>query len=337
MRAVMFRGPDKPITVETMPEPTPAEGQMILKVGRCGICGSDVHLTEVHGFYPVNQALGHEFAGEVVALGKGVENCKVGDIVTAMPVMGCGECVACVNGAVMYCQRGLRGSSGGFAEYIAVTADAAIKLPSILTLQDGALVEPLSVGLHGVGLAKLQPGCRVLVTGAGAIGLGTAYWARLLGAGRIAIGARSRVREQIALGMGADVFVSMGTDSEVEDVQAALGGPPDVVFECVGSPGALQQACNHVRAGGTVISLGTCSVPDAVIPILATFKQVRIQFSMAYNLQEFQYCVDTLDRGHVEPRLMVNEIIRLEDVPGRILDLRSKKSNDVKVQADPWL
>ena len=90
MRAVMFRGPDKPIALETVPDPTPGPGELILKVGRCGICGSDVRLTEQHGWYLIDTALGHEYAGEVVAMGAGVDDYKIGDIVTGMPSAGCG-------------------------------------------------------------------------------------------------------------------------------------------------------------------------------------------------------------------------------------------------------
>lgn len=338
MRAVMFRGPDKPIAIETIPDPTPGPGELILKVGRCGICGSDVHLTQGHEWYPIDTPLGHEFAGEVVALGAGVEDYKIGDVVTGMPSAGCGHCRPCVEGLPLFCQNPaeMTNCSGAFADYVRVVGRTSIKLPSSLSMADGALVEPLAVGLHGVALAKMEPGVRVLVTGAGGIGLAATYWARRLGAGRIAVAARSRKKEHEAMKVGADAFVVTG-ENEIEDVREALGGSPDVVFECIGVVGALGQAVNHVRTDGTVVSLGFCTTPDPVLPALATWKQVHLVFSMAYSLQEFQTTVDMLDRGHVEPRAWLGAPIPLEAVPDMILSMRKSGSNEVKVQADPSL
>src|SRR5579859_5606620 len=97
MRAAVFRGAGRPLTVETVPDPAPGPGEAVIKVGRCGICGSDIHMTSGHGAdYPASTILGHEYAGEVVALGKGVTGLKPGDRVTAMPATGCGQCAACL-------------------------------------------------------------------------------------------------------------------------------------------------------------------------------------------------------------------------------------------------
>ena len=337
MKAVMFRGPQAPITVEQIPDPTPGEGQVVIKVGRCGICGSDVHLTQEHGFYPENAALGHEFSGEIVEVGKGVENFRKGDIIAAMPATGCGVCLPCRTSGVFSCEQGVAGNTGAFAEYANVHARSAIKLPSTLTLADGAMVEPLAVGMHGVRLAGLAPGARVLVLGAGAIGLAVIHFARLLGAGRIVAASRSTKRADIADRMGADAFVQTG-EGELERVIRALGGLPDVVFETIGVVGALSQAIGLVRPDGTVISLGFCTKPDSVVPALATFRQVRLIFSMAYTLGDFQFVADSLDRGHVEPRAMLGpSAITLDEVPETIMRLRSSSGNEVKIQADPWL
>lgn len=338
MRAVMFRGPDKPIALETVPDPTPGPGELILKVGRCGICGSDVRLTEQHGWYLIDTALGHEYAGEVVAMGAGVDDYKIGDIVTGMPSAGCGQCRPCVEGLPLFCKHPEKmiNCTGAFAEYVRTVGRTSVKLPSSLSMADGALVEPLAVGLHGVALAKMPPGARVLVTGAGGIGLAAAYWARKLGAGKMAVIARSRKKEQEALHIGADAFILTG-ENEVEEVKAALGGQPDVVFECIGVQGGLAQAINHVRTDGTVISLGFCTKPDPVLPALATWKQVHLIFSMAYSLGEFQATADMLDRGHLEPRAWVGDPIPLVAVPDKIMSMRANGSTEVKVQVDPWL
>lgn len=335
MKAVMFRGVGKPLTLERIDEPAPGTGEMVIKVGRCGICGSDVCLTQEHGFFPENIVLGHEFAGEVVALGSGVEGFKVGDRVTAMPATGCGQCLSCLTVGPWLCERGVIPGGGGFAEYARVAASSSIRLPASLSLGDGALVEPLAVALHGVRLAGIGPGSRVLVLGAGSIGQACTYWARRFGAGRIVVASRSSRRMEMAMSMGADAFVETG-EGEQQRIAEALGGPPDVVLECIGAVGALGHSIQLVRPLGTVVSLGFCTRPDPVLPAMATFKQVRLVFSMAYSLSEFQLVADTLDRGHLEPRRMVSGPIALEQVPDTIERLRSA-SSDGKIHVDPWL
>src|SRR5271167_4121493 len=315
MRAPVFKGVGKPLQVETLPDPTPQAGDLVLKIARCGICGTDLHMTDGHAqTFPVDSVIGHEFAGEVVALGPGVAAFKVGDRVTAMPVVGCGHCANCLVGETAWCTAGLIGLAGGYGQYALTKAHAALRLPASLSMSDGALIEPLAVALHGVALAQLEPGCRVLVQGAGPIGLAAVYWARRLGAGRVATMSRSRRGEALALELGASSFVQSGEGSEAA-LTGALGGAPDVVFECIGQPGLLTQAMSLVRPRGTVIILGNCMVPDTVYPSLAMFKQLRIQGSMVYSLREFQAVADVLDAGHVEPRALVSDTVSYAELP----------------------
>ena len=334
MKAPVFKGVGKPLVIETLPDPTPAAGEIVLEVARCGICGTDLHMTDGHAqTYPANVVIGHEFAGEVVAIGPNVTTFKIGDRVAAMPVVGCGHCSNCLAGETMWCDSGLNGILGGFGQYAIARAHAAIKLPTTLSTNDGALVEPLAVSLHGVALAELKPGARVLVQGAGPIGLGCVFWARHLGAGRVVVTSRSRRGESLALQMGAAAFVTAGEDISAE-VDAALGGAPEVVFECVGVPGQLGQAINLVRARGTVVLLGNCMAPDAIVPAQAMFKQVRIQGSMVYSLKEFETVADVLDSGGVDPRVMVTDTIGYAALPEMFEALR-KPTTQCKVMIDP--
>jgi 2-desacetyl-2-hydroxyethyl bacteriochlorophyllide A dehydrogenase len=334
VKAPVFKGVGQPLVIETLPDPTPAAGEIVLEVARCGICGTDLHMTDGHAqTYPENVVIGHEFAGEVVAVGQGVTNFKTGDRVAAMPVVGCGHCSNCLAGETVWCDLGLNGILGGFGQYAIARAHASIKLPKTLSSNDGALVEPLAVSLHGAALAELQPGARVLIQGAGPIGLGCAFWARHLGAGRVAVTSRSRRSEELAMQMGATAFVTSG-ESIVADVNTALGGPPDVVFECVGVPGQLAQAIDLVRARGTVVLLGNCMVPDTIFPAQAMFKQVRIQGSMVYSLKEFETVADVLDSGRVDPRAMVTDTIGYAALPETFEALR-KPTTQCKVLIDP--
>src|SRR5690606_28058522 len=158
-----------------------------------------------------------------------------GQRVSAMPARGCGQCAACLGGFPLGCAA-MAGMIGGFGEYMRIYAPAAIHLPETLSMADGALVEPLAVGLRGVALADLKPGAKVGVLGAGAVVLASIYWARLLGAGRVVAMSRSARRADLATAMGADAFEAFG-DGEGDRLAAALGGMPDVVLECAGAVG----------------------------------------------------------------------------------------------------
>jgi threonine dehydrogenase-like Zn-dependent dehydrogenase len=219
---------------------------------------------------------------------------------------------------------------GGFGEYIRVPMSVAVKLPSTLSLVDGALVEPLAVGLHGVRMSRIQPGDRVLVLGAGAVALCATYWARRLGAGRIVAASRSERRAALALDMGADAFVQYG-DHEIGEVTEALGGPPNIVFECVGSPGFLTKGIEHAAPFGQIISLGFCTEPDPLLPAMAGMKGVSLQFPVGYSLKDFEYVADVMDKGHADPKMLISSVVPLDDLPAAFERLRGPNT-DTKVQ-----
>jgi len=336
MKAPVFKGAGKPLVIETLRDPTPGPNELVLKVHRCGICGTDLHMTDGHAqTFPEGMVIGHEFSGEVVAVGPGVEGFRTGDHVAAMPVVGCGQCGPCLSGDPMLCERGFNGMAGGFGQYAIARANAAVRLPKTLSVEDGALVEPLAVSLHGATLAQIKPGARVLVLGAGPIGLGAAWWARKLGAGRIAVASRSRRGENLAMQMGADSFLCFGEEF-AQQLDAALGGPPEVVFECIGVPGMLAQAANLVAQRGTVMILGNCMLPDTVYPAQLMFKQVRLQGSMVYSRQEFETVARVLDAGSVEPRATVTDTVGYAELPDAFEALR-KPTTQCKVMVDPWV
>jgi 2-desacetyl-2-hydroxyethyl bacteriochlorophyllide A dehydrogenase len=336
MKAAVFVGVGKPLAIETLPDPTPEAGQLVLRVGRCGICGTDLHMTSGVGeTFPDGIVLGHEFAGEVVAAGADTDGFAVGDYVSALPVMGCGMCGNCRSGEPAWCEQGLIGMAGGFGQYAIAKASAAIKLPKTMSLEDGALVEPLAVSLHGVNLAELRLGAKVAVLGAGPIGVGAAYWAKRAGAGKLAVTARSDRGERFARAMGADSFL-LGGEDLAERVADALGGPPEVVFECAGVPGTIAQAIDLVGPRGTVIVLGNCMVPDSFYPAQAMFKQVRIQCSMIYSVAEFEAVAASFDAGHVEPRSMVTGTWSLDELPAGFEAMRERTTH-CKAMVDPWV
>ncbi|WP_062346786.1 zinc-binding dehydrogenase [Novosphingobium sp. CCH12-A3] len=333
MRAAVMQGLHKPLAVETIADPTPGEGDVVVKVGRCGICGSDLHMTEDPAYgQGAGSVLGHEFAGEVVALGKGVEGLRNGDLVSVIPLQSCGHCHACQTGEVQWCERfGLQG--GGYAEYALTRPNQCVRLPSSASLADGAIVEPLAVALHGVVLSRMKIGDKVLVLGAGPIGLAVAFWARRFGAGRVVVQDLADWQRDRALLMGAHDFVVEPADP-VGSADRALGGKADVVFECVGVPGLIAQAVDQVRNDGTITLLGLCTRPDSINSFAMLSKQVKLVTSAFFTRQEYEVALDALDRGAVEPRLLVTDTITLDATPDVFESLR-KRTHQCKVLIDP--
>src|SRR5579875_235003 len=249
MKAAVFRGFDAPLAIEETPEPRPAEDELLVRVARCGICGSDLHMTREPAFGTrPGSVLGHEFAGEVVELGRAVQGFRVGDRVAVAPVRGCGRCPSCLAGEPAWCDQMLL-QGGGYAELAVAKDRQCQRLPASTSVEDGALAEPLAVALHGVMLAGVTPGARVMVMGAGPIGLGVAYWARRLGATRVAVTDLTLLQAERAMEMGATAFIKADEDA-VRAVNAALGGAPEVVFECVGRPGILSARAHVLNRAG---------------------------------------------------------------------------------------
>jgi len=338
MKAVFYKNPGKPMCVEETSHPVPDHGQVVIKVCRCGVCSSDVNLTsETVAALPLNTVIGHEVAGEVIEVGKGVERLKVGDHVTGFAVQqGCGQCSACLEGVPHWCSGGGNlANFGGYAQFSKLKEVFALKLPKTISMNDAAMIEPLACSLHGVDMAHITPGAKVLIIGAGPIGLGAIFWAKHMGAGSVAVMARSNRREAIARQMGVDHFISGKHDNPAQVVQETLGGMPDVVIECTGVVGTFAEATNLVRVRGTVIVLGFCMAPDTFHPATSVGKELTIKCSMMYNMRDYERVANVLDAGLVDPSVMITKTIGLDQLPDVFQSLRSP-NEECKVMVDPW-
>ena len=334
MKAAVFKTIGQPLAIEEVRDPTPGADEVIVQIERCGICGSDLHMTEDPVFaIRAGAVLGHEFAGEVVARGPAVESLKIGDRVSVSPLRGCGHCPTCRAGHPAWCPNGNLGG-GGYAQYAVAADRQCVRLPEFVSLEDGALVEPLSVALHGVVISGMTPGASVLVVGAGPIGLGVAYWARKLGAHHVVVTDLNTCQEERAREMGVTAFFN-ATDNAAGKVNAAIGAAPDIVFECVGRPGVLAQCIEHVRIKGTVVVLGLCTAPDTFIPFRAVSKEVRIQTSAFFDFPEFRRVVDTLESGDATAHALITGTVPLAAMPAAFEALR-KRTTECKVLVDPW-
>lgn len=333
MRAAVVQGLNQPLALETRPDPAPETGEIVVKIGRCGICGSDLHMTQDSAYgISAGDVLGHEFAGEVVALGKESVGVSLGDLVSVIPLASCGHCVSCRKGEPAWCEQfALQG--GGYAEYALTRPNQCVILPKSASLADGAIVEPLAVALHGVNMSGLTAGDKVLVLGAGPIGMAVAFWARRMGAAAIAVQDIADHQRGRALKLGASVFINEPGDP-VGSAERALGGKADIVFECVGLPGLIAQAVTQVRPRGTILLLGLCNRPDTFNSFTMLSKEVRLVTSAFFTRTEFETALDVLNAGAAEPRALVTDTISLDETP-RIFESLRRRTDQCKILIAP--
>jgi (R,R)-butanediol dehydrogenase/meso-butanediol dehydrogenase/diacetyl reductase len=312
--------------VVQMADPTPGSGELVLRVRACGICGSDL---KSYKRFPAGAVLGHEFCGEVVAVGRDVEHWGTGQFAASLPLRACGRCRWCLGGESAHCESvdllGLGVFPGAFAEYVKVAAATTVPLPRELGTY-GALVEPLAVGLHTVAAADLRPGERVLVIGGGNVGAAVATWASRLGAGEIVMSDPSPARRGSATSFGASSSHDPGD------------GPPersfDVVFECVGLPDLVQNAIDAASVHGRVVVAGVCLVPDQIRHVSAVMKEVQIRYAVFYRSEEFAAAAALLESGALDLTDFVSRTVALDQIGQAFDDLRSG-SDEGKVLVDP--
>lgn len=339
MKAAVFEELGRPLVIEEVPDPTPEAGDLVLRVKSCGICGTDLHAAVVPSGLPPGTVMGHEFAGEVVEVGRDARgDWRAGDRACALPYIGCGRCVECLSGSGIHCAStralGLGQLPGAYAEYVRVGGKEALRLPDGVDFRAGAMVEPLAVGLHAVHRAELTGGENVLVIGAGPIGLATALWARFLGARHVIVSERAPGRLETAAAFGA----TGGIDATKEDVSEAFlkqaGRAPDVIFECVGAPGLLQECIMRAPARSRIVVVGVCTEPDTLMPVMAVVKELRVDFALAYRKQDFQFTLDMLASGRVDARPMLTDVVGF-DAFGEAFEALKQPSTQCKVMLEP--
>lgn len=333
MRAAVFHTEGQPLAIEDRQTPVAQFGDIVLKVAFCGICGSDLHATEPSPT-PLESGtvLGHEFSGIVTQSASA--DFAPGDRVIGLPLRECDECrpsgTGCRDRLGIHCPRnriiGLSASEpGGYAEYLAMPAHHAIKVPDGLDLRLAALTEPLAVGAHAVRMAGSLLGARVLVLGAGPIGLAVTLLARAAGARQITVAEPGESRRALAARLGATVVAAA----------EPLSGPaPDVIFECVGVPGTLAQSMRIAPLHGRIVVVGVCRVEDRVQPRLAIRKELTLQFVLGYTREEFVLVLDMLASGQIDASPLISSVIGLEEVPAMFEALR-RPSAHAKVLIDP--
>lgn len=337
MKAVIFDVVGQPLRTDIRPDPAPAPDEVVLRVAGCGICGSDLHITEDPKPFGIGPGfvLGHEIAGEVAATGAEVRDLRPGDQVAVAPMRGCGHCPRCPAGDPARCPDMVL-IGGGYADHVTVAARQCQRLPDGVALSDAALAEPLAVALHCIVRSGMKPGDRVAVIGAGPIGLLVAFWARRMGASHVAVADLHDHQRDRALALGATGFALSGPGL-AENLADLCGGAPDIVFECVGKPGLLQAATEAVRLQGKVIGVGLCIGGDEWDPFVALSKEIDLIFSVFFHQRnEFGVALDALAAGPFAPQAIITDRIGLSQVPQVFESLR-RRTTQCKVLIQPEL
>jgi 2-desacetyl-2-hydroxyethyl bacteriochlorophyllide A dehydrogenase len=313
------------IEFQDKPKPLIEPGEVLVKVEYCGICGSDVHAYLNGIVMPVGTVMGHEFSGVVAEVGEDVYMVRPGDRVVVKPSASCLNCYWCRKGQYSLCPK-RRGTSigvslnndGAYSEYVRVKepGQRIFKLPSGLATKEAALIEPLSISLHGVRLSRVRSGDCVLIIGAGMIGLGVIQFLKLEGVRKIIVLEISEKKSRVAREFGADVVLDPISEGEglkdrILDLTGGIGA--DVIFDCAGVPPAFQTSMDCIKSGGQVLLIGLHEKPLLLDGLNLLHREIELKgvFS-SYN--EFREVIHFLAGGKISTDQLISDVIPLADL-----------------------
>ncbi|KAF4529174.1 hypothetical protein B566_EDAN016398 [Ephemera danica] len=309
LTAVLYKINDLRLEKRSVPEPR--DDEVLLEMGSVGICGSDVHYL-VHGcighfVVKAPMVIGHEASGTVIKTGKKVKNLKPGDRVAIEPGVPCRMCDFCKEGRYNLCDDVVFCATppwdGNLCQYYTHAADFCFKLPDHVSLEEGALLEPLSVGVHACRRANVVLGSTVLITGAGPIGLVTLLSAKAMGATQVLITDLMPNRLELAKKMGADHTLQLNRDDDdkeiVKKIHALLGKHPDKSVDCSGAELSVRIAIQATKSGGTVVIVGHGPADVSVPLVNACAREVDIRGLITHNftLEETLEAFETAKTG----------------------------------------
>ncbi|OZC46999.1 dehydrogenase [Rhodococcus sp. 14-2483-1-1] len=321
MRAAMYYGPNK-VEITDVPEPHPGEGQVKIKIGFNGICGTDLH--EYYAgpiFIPTSPhpltgqemplILGHEFSGTVTELGAGVTGIAVGDRVAIEPLYRCGHCGPCRAGNYNICaQIGFHGlmSDGGMAEYTVVPTDMIHALPDNVSLELGALVEPMSVAYHAATLGDPKTEDTAMVFGAGPIGIGLWFALRGKGLDNVYVVEPSPTRRASIEALGAKTLDPTALDIPAYIADLTDGKGADAIYDAAGVQPAVEAALGCIGARKPLISVAIYEKPLTTPLQKLVMNESRIQGSLCYTSADYEAVIDLMSQGHYDTTGWVDKI-----------------------------
>ncbi|PID57382.1 alcohol dehydrogenase [candidate division KSB3 bacterium] len=342
IKAAVMHGIDD-VRVEEVEYPHMKAGDVLIKMKSVGVCGSDVHYYK-HGkigSYIVDKPmiLGHEAAGEIVAVSENVKQFKVGDRVAIEPGYTCRKCVYCKSGRYNLCPdvtfMATPPIHGAYVEYVAWPADFVFHLPENMTYDHGALMEPLAVGMHAVRRSRLKAGESVMILGAGTIGLVTLLAAKAAGAGEIIVADLEDLRLTMAQSMGATQVVNVARENPVEVIQELTKGfGMDVVFETAGSIPATQQTVALAARGGRIVWVGLAGQDSFPMPVVqAIDKELDIMGIFRYA-NVYPYAIQLVSSGRINIDPLVTHRYGLGQVTEALNVAHERRDGAIKVIID---
>lgn len=338
MKAIQYDRPESWQLVD-LPVPEPAAGEVLVKVLRAGVCGTDrhLHVGEFGPSYPLTP--GHEFAGEVVALGDGVSSLRIGQRVVADNCVQCGECEYCRRHMANFCEKTIAqgvNAQGGFAEYIVIRAGRCFVVDD-LDLDTAVLAEPTACVVHGLDQLAVEPGSRVLTFGAGPTGLILAQLLARHGACELTVAAPTAFKLEHARAAGAQHTVQVDRTNMADTVRqlgAICPGGFDIVIDATGALSVLDHVIGLTRNGGTVFVYGM--TPESAswsVPPYEIFRReltIKGSFAQAYS---FDRAMLMLRNGWVDPTGLITHRFSLAEY-GEALEM-SGRSECIKAIIEP--
>lgn len=314
MRAAVYYRPHD-VRIEDAAEPAAGPGQVKVRVAHNGVCGSDLHeYFSAATFIPVGPhpqtgiqapvTLGHEFAGTVVEIGDGVRNAAPGDRVAIRPTYTCGQCPACRAGAPNVCRvlafHGLSGPGGGLAEFTVLPESMVFTLPDEVSLETGALVEPMAVGYHAVRISGVQPGQLAVIAGLGPIGVGLFFALRSRGITNIIASDPAPERRAILAKLGAEnVIDPTATDLATAAHEATNGLGAQAVFDAAGTGAAILTGIGALAPQGKIVVIGIHEQPVELNPTVLLLGEAQIVASLVYTDEDYRHVIDSMARGEI--------------------------------------
>jgi L-iditol 2-dehydrogenase len=326
-----------------VPMPVAGAGEVLIRVGACGICGSDVHGYDGSSGRRIPPiVMGHEAAGRIASLGVGVTRLAEGDRVTFDSTIYCGACGFCKRGEVNLCDHrqvlgvscGDYSRTGAFAEYVAVPARVVYKLPENISFAEAAMLEAVAVAIHAVSLAEISAQSTALVVGAGTIGVLILQALRAAGCKRVFVSDVDASRLKLAKELGAADILRADADVVEQILQRTGGVGVDVAMEAVGRDETVNAAIASVRKGGTVVLVGNIS-PAATLPLQKVVtRQIRLQGSCA-SAGEYPQAIALMASGAIQVKPLISAIAPLAEGPQWFERLYTREANLLKVVLTP--
>jgi L-iditol 2-dehydrogenase len=335
MKQAVMRAPGR-IEFQDVPVPKPQPGEVLLRVNRIGVCGSDVHV--YHGEhqyveYPLIQ--GHELAAEIVEVGEQVQGFSAGQKVTIQPQSYCGRCYQCTHGSYHICENlkvmGFQ-LPGCAREFMAVPQEKLIELPAELSLDQGALIEPVAVAVHAIGRTGSIRDKRVLVLGAGTIGNLVAQAAAGLGAGVVAVTDVIDSRLRLARRCGVAHCLSSSAADVSGKIADAFGADgADVVFDCAGVPATIIQAVDSSHKGADIIIVAVFPADTVVNLGAVQRRELRLIGTHMYQKKDFELGIDLVRAGKIVLEPLITTHFDFEDYPSAYRYIDEKTDETMKV------